>query len=433
MVCCDEAKTNAMSEHQDEQSLSGAGQVLVQGRMALGVSREQAADVLNLPLRVVQAIEENDASKLPDSVYVNGYIRSYAKLLGLAAQPLIDAWWAQHAEQQTELPVEALTETSSSAAAVASPFKMGRWVIIALVLSAGFVYFVTTNGGDEDDKQVSVSAVAAAPQPALVTNSNDAANTGAIEPSVPVSARFSTPPQQPAAQAPAAEPAGTLGPERESPASEDAQEPSQSPNGGTPALEPLVAESTAVVDEARKAEVAEEVAVSTAQTTLNNAGHTADAEDIAAAVPQRESAKAFALPRLTEFGNNTIDLAFAADCWFEIRNLQSELLYADLGRAGQSRQYIGDGPFAVKLGFSSGVSLSYNGAAVDLTQYTRRNIANITLGQAASARRGEVSLSSPERVEQIDNEAQAQEATDAGQPLETVSPQPQSAQEASLW
>ena len=150
-----------MNEHEDEQPLSGPGQVLVQGRTTLGMSREQAADVLNLPLRVVRAIEENDASKLPDRVYVNGYIRSYAKLLDLAAQPLIDAWWAQHAEQQTELPVEALTEISSSAAAAASPFKMGRWVIIALVLSAGFVYFVTSNRVGEGEAETAVVAVAA--------------------------------------------------------------------------------------------------------------------------------------------------------------------------------------------------------------------------------------------------------------------------------
>ena len=426
-----------MSEHKDEQPLSGPGQVLVQGRTTLGMSREQAADVLNLPLRVVRAIEENDASKLPDRVYVNGYVRSYAKLLDLAAQPLIDAWWAQHAEQQTEVPVEALTETSSSAAAAASPFKMGRWVIIALVLSAGFVYFVTTNREDAGEAKAAVVGVAAAPQAPPPISSSGSASEVLVEQSVPMSARFSTAPQEQAAQTPAAEKADRVGSEVALLANEDAQEPPQSANTEAAASESLAAQSAALEEAANTVEVVEGQAVNAEATTITAATDTDQGnnlEDVAAAVPEKEAAKAFALPRLTEFGNNTIDLAFAADCWFEIRNLQSELLYADLGRAGQSRQYIGDGPFALKLGFSSGVSLSYNDAAIDLTQYTRRNIANVALGGEASADRGEVGLSSPQRDEQIDGEAQTQAPADAVL-IETVPElqQPQSAEEASLW
>lgn len=431
-----------MSEHKDEQPLSGPGQVLVQGRTTLGMSREQAADVLNLPLRVVRAIEENDASKLPDRVYVNGYVRSYAKLLDLAAQPLIDAWWAQHAEQQTEVPVEALTETSSSAAAAASPFKMGRWVIIALVLSAGFVYFVTTNREDAGEAKAAVVGVAAAPQAPPPISSSGSASEVRVEQSVPMSAQFSTAPQEQAAQeqaaqTPAAEKADRVGSEVALLANEDAQEPPQSANTEAAASESLAAQSAALEEAANTVEVVEEQAVNAEATTITAATDTDQGnnlEDVAAAVPEKEAAKAFALPRLTEFGNNTIDLAFAADCWFEIRNLQSELLYADLGRAGQSRQYIGDGPFALKLGFSSGVSLRYNDAAIDLTQYTRRNIANVALGGEASADRGEVGLSSPQRDEQIDGEAQTQAPADAVQ-IETVPElqQPQSAEEASLW
>ena len=76
---------------------SGPGQVFIDGREALGITQEQAADSLNLSVRAIKAIESDDANSLPDIVYVNGYIRSYAKLLGIASQPLIDAWRAQHA------------------------------------------------------------------------------------------------------------------------------------------------------------------------------------------------------------------------------------------------------------------------------------------------------------------------------------------------
>ena len=80
-----------------------------------------------------------------------------------------------------------------------------------------------------------------------------------------------------------------------------------------------------------------------------------DADNVALeAEPEREIAKAFALPRLTEFGDNTIDLTFSEDCWFEIRTAQGDLLYADLGRSGQSRRYTGAAPFRLKVGLQPG-------------------------------------------------------------------------------
>ena len=95
-----------MSDLPDSATLFGPGKVFAEGREALGLSRAQLADILNLPVRTILAIEENNPSVLPDAVYVNGYMRSYSKLLGLASQPLIDAWWAQHVENQEQGAIE---------------------------------------------------------------------------------------------------------------------------------------------------------------------------------------------------------------------------------------------------------------------------------------------------------------------------------------
>ena len=84
---------------------------------------------------------------------------------------------------------------------------------------------------------------------------------------------------------------------------------------------------------------------------------------------------------MTEFGDNTIDLTFSEDCWFEIRTIQGDLLYADLGRSGQSRRYSGAAQFRLKLGFSPGVSLIYIDEPIDLEPYTRQEVARILLGE----------------------------------------------------
>ena len=127
--------------------------------------------------------------------------------------------------------------------------------------------------------------------------------------------------------------------------------------------------------------------------------------DVSQAEPEREVAKAFALPRLTEFGDNTIDLTFSEDCWFEIRTIDGELLYADLGRTGQSRRYIGAAPFRIKLGFSPGAALAYNGEPIDLAPYTRQEVARVLLSE--------------QEAEDV-QETQQPQASDGGEPINSV-------------
>ena len=89
----------------------------------------------------------------------------------------------------------------------------------------------------------------------------------------------------------------------------------------------------------------------------------------------------FSLPRLTELGEDRIVLSFVDDVWFEIKNVNGDILFADLGRADQVREYIGMAPFQVKLGFASAATLEFNGDAFNLAPYTKDNVANIVLGR----------------------------------------------------
>ena len=71
---------------------------------------------------------------------------------------------------------------------------------------------------------------------------------------------------------------------------------------------------------------------------------------------------------------------FAADCWIEIRGADDVLLYADLGRAGEVRRFVGVGPFKLKIGFAEGVKLFFDAQEVDLAPYTRNQMARLELG-----------------------------------------------------
>lgn len=361
-----------MSDTRDIESLFGPGRVFAEGREALDMSRSQMADVLNLPVRTIAAIEENNRGALPDAVYVNGYMRSYSKLLGLASQPLIDAWWAQHVENEEQEFIEEQNDEIVEKAINDRPFKMGRWAVAGLVVSVGFVYFVSNSNqqtaSDDADRQVSDATVL---RSELLLEGTPTLSPELAQ--VAVQDASSEPVQAPDQEAEAQDPIAPALEPQPARVEQDTRLDSDSE----------IAEPAAVERDTSTRLAEREIVnpstdeVSTTETVVNEAAGPSELET------EREQPLAFALPRLTEFGDNVIVLSFTADCWFEIRNESGQLLYADLGRDTQTRRYVGEGPFQIKLGFSPGATLRYNDETVDLQPYTRRDVANVTVGETA--------------------------------------------------
>jgi cytoskeleton protein RodZ len=77
----------------DEPSLSSKaspGMILSAARNELNWTIEDVAANLNLRVRVIQALENDDYSDLPGTTFVRGYIRAYARLLGVDESEVID-------------------------------------------------------------------------------------------------------------------------------------------------------------------------------------------------------------------------------------------------------------------------------------------------------------------------------------------------------
>lgn len=67
----------------------GPGGALRAAREAKGLSPEEVADTLRLQVAIVYTVEKNDFQSLPAPVYAQGYVRAYARLLGMDAEPLV--------------------------------------------------------------------------------------------------------------------------------------------------------------------------------------------------------------------------------------------------------------------------------------------------------------------------------------------------------
>lgn len=81
-----------MSEHVEQVTGSGPGQQLREARERAGLGREEVAEQLNLNVAHIAALEEERYGALPGATYVQGYLRAYARLLGLDAAQLLAAF-----------------------------------------------------------------------------------------------------------------------------------------------------------------------------------------------------------------------------------------------------------------------------------------------------------------------------------------------------
>lgn len=68
------------------------GTYLRQTREQQGLSLQQVSDKLFLNMQFLRAIENDDYSSLPSAVFVRGYLRNYAKLLGIPPESVIETY-----------------------------------------------------------------------------------------------------------------------------------------------------------------------------------------------------------------------------------------------------------------------------------------------------------------------------------------------------
>jgi cytoskeleton protein RodZ len=140
-------------ETTDLEELTGPGENLRQGRELKGLTQEDVASRLGLKPHIVKALEENDYNELPAAIYATGYIRNYAKLIGLSADELVERYKAisGNAEDLPEfLPPERHDKVSRK-------WSFQKWLIPVVVIGAGLViaslYIDDNDSISEDDTQ----------------------------------------------------------------------------------------------------------------------------------------------------------------------------------------------------------------------------------------------------------------------------------------
>lgn len=84
------------------------GALLVDARRRAALNQSDIAEQINLPINKISSLENDDYDNLPESTYVRGYLRSYARLVGLDAEEIVKSYnELHHVESELDLSTSA--------------------------------------------------------------------------------------------------------------------------------------------------------------------------------------------------------------------------------------------------------------------------------------------------------------------------------------
>ena len=74
--------------------MESVGKLLSEARIAKGLSLEKVSEEVNIRLAYLEALENDEYSKLPEEVFIKGFIRNYGNFLGLNGPELVNLYKA---------------------------------------------------------------------------------------------------------------------------------------------------------------------------------------------------------------------------------------------------------------------------------------------------------------------------------------------------
>lgn len=135
---------------------STIGERLREARIAHELEPEGVAEELHLDAAVIRAIETDDMAALPAPIFVQGYLRSYARLVGLPEDELIRDFMAQCDELP---PLSAIGIREQRSLIRLPPGRLVRNVILimlgAIMLWLAYPYvekMITSQGGEATEQ-----------------------------------------------------------------------------------------------------------------------------------------------------------------------------------------------------------------------------------------------------------------------------------------
>lgn len=334
---------------QDQPELDGEvrgfpGHLLREAREERGYSQKEAARDLHLTSKVIDALEESNFDIISSSLFARGYIRSYARHLGLDGQALVAEFDAIYGvPNQNKKPMAGIHQLGQQSKPGDTWVKLISIIFVIGLVVASVLWWQHQNGGSMLQRlnNVTLSNTAADLVVESLGEDDNSSDMGLL-----------------------------------------AANPSEV---GTTVSEDQTAATEAPV---QALDVAEIVAVKPVVTALTEMSDVSDSSalnpEIIAVPAVAQTEESTGAADVAALGPNEalLMMAFDKDCWVEIKDGNGKMILSDLYASGSTIEQVVTAPIEILLGRSSGVTqMTFNGEVIDLKPHTRKDIARLTLSK----------------------------------------------------
>lgn len=321
------------TENKTEEVKLTAGQLLRQAREKVGLTQQTVADRLCLKLSTVRDIETDSVSSDIAPTFLRGYMRSYAKLVGVPEKDILG-----FIDQQAPVKQIRMTTTQNYSLGKRHKKREGwlmkiTWVILIVMIALVGVWWWQ---GHQADQQELVSMA-----------SQDIGQNSTQESTNTIDSPLTTLDNTPVSE----------GENLQVPASSLVD--NQANNVATSPTE--TTSSAPVPTEVRTVPLPVSPLTTSTTSRANSTQESTSSEAPAIA--------------------NQLVLMFDGECWLEIRNAQNKVLFNGIKKAGDRLEFDGEQPYKLKIGAPSVTRLQFNGESIDLSRFTGK-IAKITVPSA---------------------------------------------------
>ncbi|WP_104038555.1 cytoskeleton protein RodZ [Vibrio jasicida] len=316
-----------MTEHENtnEVPLSmEAGTLLKNKRESLGMTQKHVADRLRLRVSVIEDIESNRFEAQQVTTFTRGYLRSYAKLVGLDEKIVLAAL-----EQTSEVHVKPQETEMQSFSRKTKHEKHNSRIMLLTWAIAIVITGISGAWWWQNQQENSLAQV--------VTESSSETEQTADDADIDLMSADELIASTPAEVAP-------------------------------------VVEVTEAVSSADETVSKAESAVATTEETMTEA----EAEEPVAVIEDAQATQEPMTPVVPE-GMTLLTMKFKADCWIQVKDSNGKTLVSGTRKPGQDVELAGKAPFKVILGAPEGVTMTFASEPVDLSGYTSGKVARFTL------------------------------------------------------
>ncbi|CRM13804.1 RodZ domain-containing protein [Pseudomonas marginalis] len=317
------------------------GDTLRQARESNGWSLAEVALKLNLTTTSLGNLEAGAFDKLPGHTFARGYIRAYAKLLGIDQAVLVQEFDQFTGTDSQGSNVHGLGRIEEPVRVSHTILRIVSLLLLIAVIGGGFVWW------QDQTSQRSKDLTSNAMEHVEVESAD---GTTQIHP-------LDEPEDQAVAQGQAAP---------ETPATAEPSEPESAPTAAVPA--PVTPATPAHTPAAPVAQAHTPAAPVPAPATT---------------APTAPAAPAISPPTTPALiaGDGRVQITFVADCWTQVTDGNGKVLVSGLKRKGDTLDLGGKPPLTLRLGFARGAQVAYNGQPVDVAPFTTGETARLKLGQ----------------------------------------------------